>query len=242
MIDHILEVEKEKKKSKFDWYRNRGFSTILNVPVTPHSTLRNNIAKRLGQQNLGDGFKVMVREIPGQQAQHLISNVTRFNKTKVCGRENCMPCEGSVRGTWGTCWSSNPTYRIKCGTCATSGQVTSYIGESGYSANFRAGLHQRGLRAEDSKSVLWQHVTGHHGAKAGDGKNYASKFQMEVTGSWGSSARRLIAEGVLIDREFSIKNNTCRDMGGQDKPDLILNGKAQWYQPALTRMKVKPYF
>ena len=98
------------------------------------------------------------------------------------------------------------------------------------------------MKAENPKSVLWQHVTGEHEAKAGDGKDFASRFQMEVTGSYSSSARRLIAEGVLIEREFSLKNQTCRGVGREDRPDIILNGKAQWYQPALTRMKVKPFF
>ena len=131
---------------------------------------------------------------------------------------------------------------MKCSTCLADGAVTTYTGESGFSAYFRAGLHQKGLRAENPRSTLWQHVTDQHNAKPGEGKLYEKRFLMDVTGSHRNSARRLIAEGILIEREFNLRDGACREREGEERPDMILNGKAQWYQPALPRMKAKPYF
>ena len=238
----MLQDKLQKPKSKFEWYKVRGYATILNVPVTPNSQLKKNISRRLVQQALGDDFKVLVREVPGQQAQHLITNVTQFNKTEFCGRRSCLPCQGSGRGAWGKCWSKNPTYKIKCGTCEDEDKVTTYIGESGYSAYFRAGLHRKTLVAESHRSVLWQHMVDQHGARPGDGKNMEDKYKMQVTGSHQSSVRRLIAEGILIDEEFKKRDEPCRERRREERPDTVLNSKAEWHQPAIRRLKVKPYF
>ena len=81
-----------------------------------------------------------------------------------------------------------------------------------------------------------------HGARPGDGKDMDSKFLMKVTGSHASSVRRLIAEGVLIDEEFKMRDDPCRERVREERPDEVLNSKAQWYQPAINRIKVKPYF
>ena len=96
--------------------------------------------------------------------------------------------------------------------------------------------------AETPKSALWQHLTDQHEAKTGDGKEFMKRFQMDITGSHRNSARRLIAEGILIERDLKLKDRTCSERDGEERPDTVLNSKAQWHQPALTRMRVKPFF
>ena len=66
-----------------------------NNKVTPHGTLKTNILRSLKRQDLGDDMKLLVREVPGQQVRHLVSNVKSFNMKNNCGRPRCFPCSSS---------------------------------------------------------------------------------------------------------------------------------------------------
>ena len=88
-------IKYKSKKSVKSWYKDRGYSAILNIPVTPHGTLKTNILRSLKRQDLGDDMKLLVREVPGQQVRHLVSNVKSFNMKNNCGRPRCFPCSSS---------------------------------------------------------------------------------------------------------------------------------------------------
>ena len=132
---------------------------------------------------LDPDLKLLVREVPGPKVQHLIGNSTAFNKTDDCSRPGCWPCRSTSTGSKGA-------YKVECTDCLRDGVVGQYIGESGYTAHTRAGLHQRGLQAEDPQSALWEHSARLHGAREGEGRQYVDSYKMTVTGSYKSSSRR----------------------------------------------------
>ena len=175
---------------------------------------------------MGDKFKLLVREWPGKRVLHKLSNTTAFNTRDRCGRPGCLPCSSSNLGSKGACWLNGPTYEIKCGPSGADGRVTTYVGESGYSAYSRGGLHLAGLKAEAPRSCLWEHTVLHHGGRAGDGKKACENFTMKVTSSNKSASRRLITEGILIEEEVKRKNQARRERDGEEKI-LVLNSVKQ---------------
>ena len=236
------QVIKEKSSKKFknvNWFKERGYKAVLNIPVTPNGTLRKNIVRSLERQDLGDDFRLMVREVPEPQIQHLVSNVTQFNGTDNCARPNCLPCLSTKSGSKGSCWRPNPTYSIRCRTCLEDETVTTYVGESGYSAHYRRGLHQEGLRAEDHRSVLWEHMAHLHGARPGEGEDCIKRYDMKVTGSYPTSSKRLIAEAIRIEREVSLRDQHSRERDRKVKARIVLNSKSEWHQPAIIRIQAR---
>ena len=139
-----------------------------------------------------------------------------------------------MEGSRGACWRSGPTYRIECTNCLEDGVVGSYTGESGYTAYTRAELHQSGLKAGDPRSALWEHAARLHGARDGEGQQQLNSYKMKVVANYKSSSRRLIAEAILIDQELQAKKESDKIKPGSR---VILNSKAQWYQPSLVRMQ-----
>ena len=135
--------------------------------------------------------------------------------------------------------SNYTTYTIKCGSCLEDGTVATYVGESVYSAHFRGELHQDGLKAEDHRSALWEHLARHHGARPGEGEGLIKNFQMKVTGSYQSSARRLIAEAVQIEREINLRDHPSSESNVSRRARIVLNNKSQWFQPPIIRMQAK---
>ena len=119
---------------------------------------------------MGPDLKLLVREVPGRRVKDRVSNVTTFKRNDDCGRVKCFPCtSGSRPGSKGQCWKSGPTYQIKCERCDyEDGVTTLYAGKSGFSASTRGGTHLEGLRAEDHRSILWDHAVHHHGCRAGE--------------------------------------------------------------------------
>ena len=120
------------------------------------------------------------------------------------------------------------------------GVVSRYIGESGFSPNTQAGLHQTGLKAGDPWSALWEHAACLHGAQEGEGKDAVEMFSMKVTRNYSSRSRRLIAEAVLIDQELQLKRN--KDITEDRRTRVVMNSKAHWFQPAVVKVLASSEF
>ena len=104
-------------------------------------------------------------------------------------------------------------------------------------------VSQRGLVAEAHRSALWQHVADHHDGQKGDGVKFKENFSMKVTGrNYNTSARRLIAEGIRIERQIQMRDGACSVREGERRPDLVLNSRREWYQPRLIRVKATNRF
>ena len=227
------------KKNSQKWYKDRGYTAVMNVPVTPGSLLKKTILRNLTRQGLSDRFNLMIREVPGQRVQHKLSNVTKLNREGKCERLNCLPCSSAESGSKGACWRSNPTYQIKCATCRDEGNEAVYTGESGYTSFTRAGLHLEGLRKEDGRSALWEHAVLQHGAEKGDGKKMMSNFTMKVLGSHKSPSLRLISEAIEIENQIQRREMARRERSTERGEIMVLNSVKQWYQPSLVRIKAK---
>ena len=108
-----------------------------------------------------------------------------------------------------------------------------YVGESGFSAYTRWGSHRASLVAEENRSALWEHVITHHGKIRGDGESCVNNFSMKVTRSHPSSSRRLISEGVLIERALKEKEQRRKE----NKEMFVLNSRREWFQPRMIKVK-----
>ena len=227
--DKVNKVNKKK-----DWFKSRGFTAVLNVPATPQSILRRRVNRSLERQGLGDDFKLMIREVPGQQVGYMLGNGTSSSGDGRCGRPACLPCMGSEGGSRSLCWRTNPTYKISCGSCRLDGQEAHYIGESGHTAYTRGGWHREGQEAEDHRSVLWQHHVRHHGGKKGDGSRAVENYSMQVTGVHKTPSRRLIAEAIQITDQLERRERASIERSSQI---LVLNSKAEWHQPRVVQIR-----
>ena len=107
------------------------------------------------------------------------------------------------------------------------------MGESRYSAYTRWGSYRAGLRAQENRSALWEHAVTHHGRVRGEGKEWEEDFQMKVTGTHASSARRLITEGVQISEALRMKGEKKRN----NEEMIVMNSRREWFQPKLVNVR-----
>ena len=140
------------------------------------------------------------------------------------GRPDCLPCQGSVRGSRGKCWQTNVTYQIQCEPCKFEGKQTVYIGETGKSSFRRAKNHIDGWKRGEVGNVLHEHYQDVHGDKVPTGKEYS----MEITGKYRSCLSRQTSEGVLIDMKLK-QSQECK--GALE----LLNSHSQFHQPKLIK-------
>ena len=231
-----------KRNNKHKWFKSRGYAAVLNVPVTPGGILKANIAKRLGEQDMGDDVKLLVREMPGSKISNQLLNHITLGRPDDCGRVDCLPCVSSGTGSKGACWQQGPTYEMECGPCKKDGRVTTYTGESGYSSYTRAVSHRAGLQSEDPRSALWQHAVDSHEFRKGDGRHQELKsmFKMKITGSHNSSSRRLISEAIRI--EDSVRQRDKAQRSGEGEERVVLNSVRQWFQPGIIRVRASRTF
>ena len=199
------EREKEKEEKKRKWYKNGGFDSVIFVPSTPKSVL-----KQMYQQEISkSGIRIKVVEKTGTTLKAELQTSNPF-KPQRCGRELCFVC--SSEGT-GNCDAMGITYEIKCkGNCEIR---NIYKGETADSAYTRGLQHRTHLTARNiTNSPLWRHCREAH-----DG--ILQEFQMNVTGTFRNDAMlRQITEAVQI------KNIEARE---------LMNTRAEWNMTRVPR-------
>ena len=120
--------------------------------------------------------------------------------------------------------------------------MTQYTGESGYTCYTRMVSHKAGLQSEDHHSALWQHAVDRHGVRKSEGRQIKIQemFKAKVTGTYKTSARRLISEACRIEESVQLRD-LARGRGEGEERE-VLNSARQWFQPGLIKVKASKIF
>ena len=178
-----VEREKEKLEKKQSWYKSGGFDSVLFVPATPESKLKNMYQREVAKS----GFRVKVVEKVSTSLKSRLQKSNPF-KPRRCERRDCFVC---TTGT-GNCGHEGITYEIDClGGCE---EKDIYKGESADNGYTRGKKHQNDLQKRNIKnSALWRHCRDIHGSRM-------QEFKMSVTGVFKDDAMlRQITEAVQIE-------------------------------------------
>ena len=174
------EREEEKKRKQREWYTKGGYDSVIFIPVTPNSELKNKMQNEVKRQ----GFKIKIVEQAGTSLKRLLQRSDPLRHTS-CDREDCLVCTGGDGKN--ACDTNNVTYEIKCEKC---GDI--YVGETARNAYTRGKEHLKLLEGRKEGSVLWRHCREKH-------EEERQLFNMKVTGSYrNDSMTRQIAEAVRM--------------------------------------------
>ena len=108
-------------------------------------------------------------------------------------------------------------YGAKCELCEKSGVLAEYIGETGDNAFHRSEEHKNDVRSKITKNALAKHLEGHHQQNVAD----ISAFKFNVHSTFSRALDRQVFEGTLISNS---------------EADILMNSKAEFHQPAVTRI------
>ena len=173
----------EKRDQKRNWYKRGGYDTVVFVPCTPKSALKQTYETIIKNTKI----KMRVIEKRGQTLKDKLVNVNKMRKVQCGDVENCMVCK---TGGKGKCRTENITYKLTCNQCKDI-----YIGETSRNAYIRGKEHSLQLQKKSKDSVMYRHQEQKHNS------NETPTFTMTVTGSYRSALDRQISEAVKINRQ-----------------------------------------
>ncbi len=101
-----LERAEVRRGKRETWYRKGGFDSVIFVPATPRSQLRNQFMREINEK----GFRVKVDEQSGLIIRQMLQRSETF-KERQCNNTDCLIC--SIRGK-GSCRSTGVTYELVC--------------------------------------------------------------------------------------------------------------------------------
>ena len=183
----------QERQGKWEsWYRKGGFDTVIFLPATPSSQLKNRYIEDIE----GAGFKIKVVEQSGVTLEWMLHRWDLF-RVKECSNINCLVCS---TGGKGPCRSTGVTYELVCQLCRQK-----YVGETSRSAYTHRKEHMRALEQREQSSVMWRHPCEKH-----DGN--VQGFTMNVTGMFQNDARpRQILESIQINKvqQDQLINTKC---------------------------------
>ena len=120
-----VEREKEKLEKKQLWFKSGGFDSVLFVPATPDSKLKNLYQREI----MKSGFRVKVVEKVSSSLKSQLQTSNPF-KPRRCGRGDCFVC--TSEGT-GNCNPEGITYKIEClGDCEEKDIYKGETADNGY--------------------------------------------------------------------------------------------------------------
>ena len=124
----------------------------------------------------------------------------------------------SEEGGGGSHSRANCTYKGSCKYCAQMGLEASYYGESAFSGFYRAESgHSKAIEKKALSNAFAKHLNIFHPEAEGD----KEAFNMKILQTFKKPLERKITEAVLI-------NNS--------KANIKMNSKAEFHQPAVTRV------
>ena len=157
------------------------------------------------------GLRFKILERGGQTVQRKIQN-SNPTATSGCQGGDCLACKG---GSGQLCRKSNVQYQMCCNLCSEDNQCV-YVGETARNLYTRSKEHLQNYRRRNGESFMKKHqMDRHYGAEA--------DFGAKVTGVFRDCLSRQVSEGVYIKRS----------------PHEVLNGKSEWHQPALWRVRTE---
>ena len=203
-----VEREKEKVEKRRTWYKSGGFDSVLFVPSTPESKLKNLYQREI----MKSGFRVKVVETASASLKSRLQTSNPF-KPRRCGRIDCFVCTTEGEGN---CNPEGITYKIEClGECD---ERDDYKGESADNGYIRGKKQLNDLQRRDAKnSPLWRHCRDVHNSRM-------QQFKMSVTGTFKNDAMlRQITEAVQIENV---------------DPERLMNTRAEWNMTRVPRATI----
>ena len=167
----------QKRRKRDNWFKNKGEESVIFVPATPNSELRNEY-ERIVKQNK---VKIRIEERVGVQLQRVLRKPRAFR-----GEEcRCLVC---ISQGPGKCDREGVLYEIRCKKCNDT-----YVGETARTACTRISEHLKSTESKTTDSAVQRHHQERH---RNDEEMAFSARVLRVYG--GDALRRQIGEGVFI--------------------------------------------
>ena len=199
------EREKKKRGEKVDWFNKEGAETVIFVPNTPESELKNMYVKEIKKS----GLKVKVAESAGRSLKSMLQKSNPFKTEECKDKERCPVCLSGNKH----CRRESVTYEIACTNCGDM-----YVGETGDNAYTRGIQHIQALESKSKDSVLWKHIQTKHNEETPP-----PIFNMRVSGTYKDDALlRQVAEGNAINRKGGKSMNSKAEWNHQRIPRVVL--------------------
>ena len=172
---------KEVKKKRRNWFRRGGYGSVLFVPATYRSAMKNLFQEEISRSNL----KIKVVERSGRKIKQILQKNDPFKDGK-CGSPKCMVCNTTGKGR---CRRNGIIYNIRCKDDCDDFE---YRGETFKNAYSRGNEHINQFRTGASGSVMKKHSERVHGGRD-------VEFEMEVMDYVRNDATlRQVTEAVRI--------------------------------------------
>jgi len=180
---HRTERRKQREERKKNWYKNGNYESVLFLPSTPNSELRNKIQETINKTDT----KIKVIEKSGTKIIKELQKNDPFKEKPCSKKDNCFVCRGPNPGN---CRDTGVTYKINCsGECKYE-----YTGQTGQNAFTRGKKHESEYKAMNEESALWKHCVNVH-------NNEPQRFKMTVVDKCRNDAtKRQILESVRINK------------------------------------------
>ena len=211
------------KKKKKQWFQKGklSYDGVIQVPMTPHSTLAKRVRKRL-RQNKNIPFNLLVQERGGYPIKKLVVNGNQPYKLNKCGRDKCMVCPNKE----GDCWKQGTTYEIECLKCEKMGHQFIYFGECSCGLHFRSVEHVDKYLSRKKDSPRFKHHKDTHK----DDELDWMMWRMTCTASYTKPTPRQVAEGLHIAEGLARERESKRERGGNT---TVLNSRGDFRQPGV---------
>ena len=202
-------IKKKRAKKNGSWYTNKGAESVVFIPATPNSELKNRIESKIKDKS----FNLKIVEKGGQTIKSILTRQKQKPKDPE-DQCKCLICKSG--GKVGQCRQEGSIYEINCNACNDT-----YIGESGLNAYTRINQH---LQAETNTkqhkdSVLYRHQEEKHN------KNKVTYTAKVLTSYKTSALRRQVAESVYINKtQHSKRINNATEWHTLQLPQLTIDG------------------
>ena len=113
--------------------------------------------------------------------------------------------------------SEGVLYKGTCNICAMQNITAVYYGETGFSAYYREGQHDKVIRSHNLENAFAKHLSLFHPEADGD----TTLFTIKVVKSFSKPLPRHVTEAVMIAKARS------------DTSIISLNSRAEFRQPAI---------
>ena len=158
--EHLCPLIPPKNKLKQRNPNPKGHQTsvegILFCPYTKESALKRELEKVEAYMN-GNARtgKVRIVERAGPKMSSLLANRNPWKKER-CGRPECPLCDSKA----GTCRALNPTYKLTCMECASTGRKPYDIVEGSRSFYDRSREHVQALKDKNQEYAIVNKTRG----------------------------------------------------------------------------------